>query len=910
MNTPARRAPLLIALGLALSLIGSAAMAILLGVRQSPTEVLAWVDQSTAQQMLSGFRGLERNQTNPYRWSFSNAAINSPPLARHAILLDLRLTSPRPADEPPADLRIARGTWQSPPISIQGDWRRYRILVPVRGYQPEISLLSTTFRPDDGDRRGLGVALSRFQLSIPSPFSRSLAGLAMLGPWHTALLLFLPLTTWMLGLILLRKRQLSLWLSLLPALLAVWLVYQFASEAIDLALFLPALWSPIGLLGAGMLGFLALQMHPLLQPFAHQQAQRWQQISNQPMWVSCGLAVLVGLLMVLIMPAWEHPDEASHFEFAWLLANQPTWPTPGTSDPRIAAIGGGGRALYHQPLYHLLLSMPLRLVSGFDLTIQLFVARLVSLSLFVIVIWCANAVVRLLTKPGHGLYWLLPLALVLNPTFANLMTSVNNDVLIAALAAGAIWLACHLLVGGWRWRWAIGLLLILLLAPLAKNTGVAISALILLVFLVVLWERRRWQWRWLLIGSGVAGGALLMFSLAWGDPAYWYRWGVSQGQPAQRAARPEAPFGEQVLSLNTSPIRDYTGLSQPIAGGSRLSNRTVTVGAWIWADRPASVWAPGVLYQVREDPTLGAGQHEILVDQQPKFVAFSFDLPGRLMFTHAMAWAVAPDQPDSPTVYLDGLVMAIGEFPDDQPPIMEPNQRRGTWGGRPFNNLIRNGDAEQGWFYAHPQLDSLLTRFVRRSPARIVAATADPFYIADLELRDYIPWMAFSSFGGAYGGRIFLLEPFWQYLITATVVLCVVGALRAGRHVGTLPRPQRVALITLALWAVSIWLLILILHTPPEFPGGIPSPRYGFSTMIPTTLFLVAGWLALWPLAQRRIAAGVLISLLALLSIHGVATIDHFAQTHCIREPQRCAFTPAPSLLDLLFKPSNDLPLR
>src|SRR3989304_2517440 len=39
-----------------------------------------------------------------------------------------------------------------------------------------------------------------------------------------------------------------------------------------------------------------------------------------------------GLLYVFLVPPWQHYDEPGHFEFAWLIANRPGWPSPGEYD--------------------------------------------------------------------------------------------------------------------------------------------------------------------------------------------------------------------------------------------------------------------------------------------------------------------------------------------------------------------------------------------------------------------------------------------------------------------------------------------------------------------------------------------------------------------------------------------------
>ena len=44
------------------------------------------------------------------------------------------------------------------------------------------------------------------------------------------------------------------------------------------------------------------------------------------------LGLLHGLLYVFLVPPWQHYDEPTHFEYAWLLANRSGLPKPGDYD--------------------------------------------------------------------------------------------------------------------------------------------------------------------------------------------------------------------------------------------------------------------------------------------------------------------------------------------------------------------------------------------------------------------------------------------------------------------------------------------------------------------------------------------------------------------------------------------------
>jgi hypothetical protein len=859
-----------------------------IGLTRMPTSLVLAIDSPQAEAYLANFRTLERNTNTAYRWSFAQAALDLHAFARSPLIVDLRLTSPRPADEPPADLGLARGRWQTPPFAIRGDWRRYQVLVPASHYQPELSFTGTTFRPDERDRRSLGVAISRFGLHLPRQQPAILAAIQMLGFWRLLFLCTLPLACFVLVSGLGRNQRQSQIAGIVLSLASLGLVFWQASNPLNAA-FVPAeAWLPL-LLVLLSVGIWYTQ-RPWFRGIEQHLLRLLDSDRTRPLLI-VATGLLVGSIMVAAMPAWEHPDESSHFEFAWLIANRDTWPTPGTTDPRISAINGGGRALYHQPLYHAALSLILRLVPDLPLISQLYIARSFSLVLFLFILFCAERICREVFVAHHPLRWLAPLAVALNPTIANLMTGVNNDVASAAVCSWALWGAARILVAGLTWRRALWLLSAIPLAIFCKNTGAILLGIVPLVFIAAFWKHRGWQWRWLLF-AGMAGLMLLgVLTLRWSDPAHWYRWGKSTGQQALRTIRTEAPVGPHVLQLKAEAVPDYEGLSSPIGPDVQLAGETVTVGAWVWASRPATIWSPGVIHQVREVP-LSADFHWIEVDTVPRFIAFRYDVPERLMFTHFMAFGVAPNDPEPLEIYMDGLVMAPGIYPTDQVPQFNPGGTAGgIWGGIPFTNLIRNGDAEQGWVYLHPTADALVSRYARRSLARFVASIADLETTLRLEFRDYLPWMSFISFG-AYGGRIFLRDPAWQIVIPAMALVISAGVARGIWRLRQQTAQRRYLYCMIGIICLSVWGAILMAHLPVNFPGGLPSARYGFTMIIPTTMVYCAGWLLLWPQTHRRQAAIGLLLLLLLLTIAAVTTIQLFEHTACSFDPVRCAFRP------------------
>ncbi len=120
------------------------------------------------------------------------------------------------------------------------------------------------------------------------------------------------------------------------------------------------------------------------------------------------LGLFLGLTFICVVPPWQHYDEPTQFEYAWLIANRPGIPTRGESDQymrrEVAAsmieheffrdlgfkpnlllltkpIWIGITQAGSKPLYYWLASLPLRITQTADTTFQLFVLRMTSLLL-------------------------------------------------------------------------------------------------------------------------------------------------------------------------------------------------------------------------------------------------------------------------------------------------------------------------------------------------------------------------------------------------------------------------------------------------------------------------------------------------------------------------------------------------
>ncbi len=244
------------------------------------------------------------------------------------------------------------------------------------------------------------------------------------------------------------------------------------------------------------------------------------------------LALLHGLLYLVIVPPWQHYDEPSHFEYAWQIANDDSSFTspdldnefrrevldsmyrfrfykPGQrpdiisrSSPRL-----GENQRVHPPLYYMLAALPLRFMSGLAVEQQLYVIRTLSLCFYVLTIVVAWRVATVVVPDDPLMQLTIPLLLLLTPTFVDMMTAVNNDVLVNFCAA-AMLLGCVLLIrdGPRLTPWVL-MTLTLGVGLEAKRTAV-ILIVPYLISLVWTWHRTPLR-LWVIIGTLVFGTVTL-----------------------------------------------------------------------------------------------------------------------------------------------------------------------------------------------------------------------------------------------------------------------------------------------------------------------------------------------------------------------------------------------------------------
>jgi 4-amino-4-deoxy-L-arabinose transferase-like glycosyltransferase len=224
------------------------------------------------------------------------------------------------------------------------------------------------------------------------------------------------------------------------------------------------------------------------------------------------LALLNGLLFFALLPPWQHYDEPPHFEYAALIAYHGGIPTAQAVDvalrreiaasmyrhdfyppgvvpdlfTEVPAQVGFGQTV-HPPLYYALAALPIRLTRFLPIEVQLYAARGLSLFFYVFSIVAAWRIAVVATPEEPRVHVALPLLLLATPAYADLMTAVNNDVLVNFGAIATLLALAYLIRDGLRPLPLVLLGCALAVTVLAKRTG--------LVFLPIAALGLFWGWR-------------------------------------------------------------------------------------------------------------------------------------------------------------------------------------------------------------------------------------------------------------------------------------------------------------------------------------------------------------------------------------------------------------------------------
>lgn len=578
------------------------------------------------------------------------------------------------------------------------------------------------------------------------------------------------------------------------------------------------------------------------------------------------LALINGMFYVFLIPPWQHYDEPGHFEFAWLIANQNRLPVPGDFDqtmhqelaasmiehkffqdmgfqPNLVSqsepIWIGIPQINDRPLYYFLVAFPLYMVKTASIDLQLHLGRLVSLVLYLVTIIAAYGFMRELTNVNNPLRLIVPATIVLLPGFTDLMTAINDDVGATAFFSLFLWMGVRLIKRGFSWPRFVFLTGLVAICFWTKNNLTICILLWVIPVLFSVFRESQQRVSWTILAGIVLLGLGSIF--AWGDAAYWYR--ATGQEPPTRNGDGQTVLGENVLRLQITHqvgVSGFHALYQPLAPETvqKLAGKTITIGSWMWASRPVEINAP----KLRDGGHSFGGR--VSLGTEPRFYTYTLTLSEEISrLWLALAPGIKASEQDV-DVYYDGLVLVIGNHPSGTAPNFgDARGESGDWGGKKFENLIRNPSAELSGPRVRSWLDNLWMRWFPEYERPSLFLT----YLLDWSTvkwhYEVVGARLFRTFWGMFGwGNVPLIghKPYRVLLYFALIGL--LGAVLSVRS--KVKYYNWEIFVFLGLSLLGIYALAFSRGAVHLFTDSfyLPVARYAFPAIIPTVLILSTGW--------------------------------------------------------------------
>lgn len=582
------------------------------------------------------------------------------------------------------------------------------------------------------------------------------------------------------------------------------------------------------------------------------------------------LGLVLGLVCVAVITPWWHYDEPGHFEYVWLAAHSPHWPVPGQYDMTMRRELGASLYQYHwyeirnmapdpksatpmpigvlqvgdQPGYYFLASLPLRLIPHAPLMVQYYAARLVSLALFllvIVVVWYALGEIL----PGaHPLRWMGTVFVALLPAFVDTMAAVNNDVSAVLAASLFLWASFRLIQKGYSLRNVLLLVASLLACFLSKSTSWFCFILTPVTLLLALLRGRLLAFFY--IGAAIFLLAVAVLTLKWGVPAAWYLKTTSDA--TGRVQAKGTPLGSHAFVLDNGGLAASNQLLQIIPPNQvkALRGKAVTLGAWMWASQDTQ--AGPLTIRVRgTSGTFDSSQTPIQLTTTPTYYTVVFRVPsdaanGNIYVQEGGQGSVHNK------IFLDGMVLAVGEFTAATPPhFTDSSANRGSWGGQRFENIIRNGSAEQGSILVRSWLNNRVAGFLTAKAHMsipLILMTAQDWKGSSWYYRGVAGTLFRTFWASLAGDKAFLRGQFISgFLVLLTIAGLVGAVILVWRHRRTLHWDiiGQLGLALLIPWVFAFTRGSASLGNPvsPLFPWA----RYAYPAILPTALLLCGGWL-------------------------------------------------------------------
>lgn len=630
------------------------------------------------------------------------------------------------------------------------------------------------------------------------------------------------------------------------------------------------------------------------------------------------IGLIHGLIYTFLVPPWQHYDEPSHFEYAWLIANRLKLPREGDYDQNMRLAVGksllessffpngtqvnltdptmpiwiGVSQLVDPPLYYIFEAIPLYFLKHTPVNLQLYSGRLLSLFFLLLVIYCTYKLTQELTYINHPIQWMAPLFIALLPGFVEFMTSMND--FVAAIGLFSLWLLVAIkLLKKFSIKYLIGLVLLTIAGLFTQKVLYPAVPLLLLLCVILILPRKYKYIAW--IATFVISCVSILVVFNWKDASFWLRANYQdlservditintiKMTALQGKLYPDADWGNNYPSWNPG----FFQLISPEVK-NQLNGKTVTIGAWVWSDKNILGYSPGVNSLLQfQDRWLGFQQ--VQLGPTPKFVAVVIQLPKQQDRLQVWLRSTSPDITGE-KIYFSSVVMAEGIWPLDNPPQFTSSEgTQGTWGDKPFTNLIRNPQFQMVWPYIKPQLFQIITSKIHDlNPIHLSSFSALFLDIPGTKWYTQATGsVIFRSFWARFGwGQVPLITfPFLQHpyrLLLAFTLLGIMGMVFTGRDL-FINNKNEIGFLLIALALIIVMAFFYGVYTMGgalRFRAYFPTARYIFPAILPICIILVSGWQGLLAWLEKKtrishfIGSTIFIIILAVLDLYSIISV-------------------------------------
>lgn len=192
---------------------------------------------------------------------------------------------------------------------------------------------------------------------------------------------------------------------------------------------------------------------------------------------------------------------------------------------------------------------------------------------------------------------------------------------------------------------------------------------------------------------------------------------------------------------------------------------------------------------------------------------------------------------------MDGLVLTPGEYNSAPPHFSDGSGTQGNWDGQNFQNLVRNGSAEQGALRLRPWVDEISLRLSSSGiDLSLFLSTIQDWKGNGWYYRDAFATLFRTFWASLAGDKVVPSEPVNYFL----ALLTFIGLGGAGYQVWSKRKDMRwdivfiLGMSFLIPWALAVTRGVSgFLVENPLYPWS----RYAYPAIIPTALILCGGWL-------------------------------------------------------------------